>query len=153
MLTQFTFFFFFRCHFIPVLMLILLWDKCIFQYTVYVQLYCVMTTEWPSVCVCVLEHQAAIWATATFTICHIPLPYCTPLLYTACSYAHYIPSVLLLPFYKQIPLSSNHPILLLLTVALLVPISTSTEHLCYLIAISWPCFLWSYLFFWYQCIY
>lgn len=71
---------------------------------------CVCVWMCTCVCVCVVDHQAAIWATATFTICHIPWPYCTPLLYTAPSNGHYIPSVFLLPFYKQIPLSSNIPL-------------------------------------------
>lgn len=46
------------------------------------------------VCVCLTEHQEAIWATATFTICHIPSflsSRLTPL------YIHYIPSVFHLP--------------------------------------------------------
>lgn len=90
---------------------------CVCSYTVswpLSDLLCVCVRAWVcvGVCTCVLEHRAAIWATATFTICHIPPFLCPTLdLYSMPSHSLVFPlhislspSVFILPFHQQIPI-------------------------------------------------
>lgn len=110
--------------FSPVLMLNNVAVEC------YVVCVCSYTVSWPlsdllCLCVraclrvCVREHRAAIWATATFTICHIPpFLFPTPDLYSMPSHSLVFPlhislspSVFILLFTNKSPFSCKRPTL------------------------------------------